>query len=237
VRALNLPWSKRLRENSAVVPVTQNRDFRLYDWEARHRAVLDYNAKNLVDLVWLGDSIAHRFGGPPTDGTPTTGQSVWQEFYGHRNAVDMGFGYDRTENVLWRIENGELDGISPKVIVVLIGTNNLAVNTVLDTFGGVQAVLFGVRKWQPDGRVLLLGVLPRGKKPCDSMRRKVEALNELLSTSMLEGVTYLDAGSGLVGPDGRISESMMPDYLHPTEQGYRVIAENVEPTLAKLLST
>ena len=149
----------------------------------------------------------------------------------------MGFGYDRTENVLWRIEHGELDGIAPKAIVVLIGTNNLEVNTVEDTFNGIVAVQAAVRDKQPEARVLLLGLLPRGRRPKGSMRRKANAVNEYLSMAILDGVDYLDAGVGLVGPDGRISADLMPDYLHPTERAYRVIAENIEPTLTKLLST
>jgi len=215
----------------STVPVKHNRDYPLYDWMTRHNAVLEYNKTHKSDLVWIGDSIAHRFGGPPTDETPPTGQKVWERYYGHRNAVDLGFGYDRTENVLWRIEQGGLDGINPKVVVILIGTNNLSIGSAIEAGLGVYAVVNAVHEKLPQAKILLLGVLPRGEKPDDPIRTKVEELNSTLSALQMDNVTYLDAGKGLVSEDGRISTDMMPDFLHPTEKAYEVIAQNVEKIL------
>lgn len=217
--------------NRAVVPVTHNRDYPLYDWMTRHKAVLEFNKSHKVDLVFLGDSIMHRFGGPPTDGTPTTGKPVWDASFGRWNAVDLGFGYDRTENVLWRIEQGELEGIGPKAVVVLIGTNNLATNSVAETRDGVLAVVQAVRRKLPRSKVLLLGVLPRGEAANDPMRVKAAALNVLLSESVPEGVEYIDDWKVFVERDGRIAKETMFDFLHPTEAGYSKLADAILPKL------
>jgi lysophospholipase L1-like esterase len=148
----------------------------------------------------------------------------------------MGFGFDRTENVLWRIDHGQLDGISPRAVVVLIGTNNLSVNSVEETHAGVSAVVEAVLSKLDATQILLLGVLPRGERPGDRMRKKASALNHLLAGTRLDRVTYFDAGEGLVEPGGRIKRTTMPDFLHPTESAYRTIAANLEPTLSRLLS-
>ena len=227
--------AKLLRDstNSALVPVTQNRDYPLYDWMTRHKAVLDYNKSHSVGLVFVGDSITHRFGGPPTDGTPTTGKSVWDKSFAKWGAADLGFGYDRTENVLWRIEQGELDGIHPKGIVILIGTNNLVVNTIEQTGEGVLAVVDAVKSKQPKAKILLLGVLPRGQKPDDPMRLRAAELNHYLSSRLPKNIDYFDQWESLVNSDGSIAQTTMFDYLHPTEEGYSRIADLISPRIAK----
>ena len=135
--------------NTAVVPAPAcEKDF--YNWEERHADVKKAIADGPVDLVFLGDSITHMWGGRPA-ANRQSGQKVWDEFYARRNAVNMGFGWDRTQQVLWRIENGEFEGIHPKVAVVLIGTNNLTghnvrENTNEEIVAGVKGVCTAVRK-------------------------------------------------------------------------------------------
>lgn len=223
--------------NSALVPVTQNRDYQSYDWMNRHRAVLaEVKSHPKTDLVFIGDSITHRFGGPPSNENLLMGKAAWDEFYGKRNALDLGFGWDRTENVLWRIENGELNGIQPKVVVLNIGTNNLGLNTTEEIRAGVAAIIREIRERMPKTRILLLGVFPRGQNPDDPMRIKVTALNKQLAVlDKTPNVTYLDLGAKFLEPDGAISAEVMNDYLHPTEKGYRIWAEGMEPTLSQWL--
>lgn len=218
--------------NSAVVPDTQNRDYPLYDWMPRHQEVLNYHAKNKPNLVFIGDSITHYFGGPPVDDQHKRGTDVWNFFFGFRKASNLGFGWDRTENVLWRLEHGELDGIAPRAVVLLIGTNNLDVNTPAEIRDGIAAVLDLIRAKQPKSKIVLLGVLPRGQTPDNPYRAKIADLNALLpETARAKGALYLDLSRALLESDGTIAKETMSDFLHPTARGYRRLAEALEPTL------
>lgn len=219
---------------STLVPCTQDRDYPGYDWAIRHARVTELTAKKKASLVFIGDSITQMFGGEPLD-RAQPGKAVWEKYYGARNAANLGFGWDYTENALWRLQHGELDGAAAKVVVVNIGTNNMGKNTPEEIFAGVKAVLGEVHRSQPKAKVLLLGIYPRGAKP-DATREKVAKTNMLLAG--LDGadvVTFLDVTAKLLEPDGSISKEMMGDYLHPTAKGYEVIADAIEPTLKKLL--
>lgn len=219
---------------SAFVSVTQDRDWPIYDWAKRHEAVTKLVNERKPTLVFIGDSITQMFGGEPHD-RPQPGREVWERYYGKRNAANLGFGYDYTENVLWRIEHGELDGAAAKVVVVLIGTNNTGKNAAPDIAGAIRAICDLVRKKQPQAKILLLGILPRSAKP-DASRAKIAEINQLIARyDGLNGVTYLDVGGKFIGADGTISKELMYDYLHPTAKGYEVLAEALEPVLAKLL--
>jgi beta-glucosidase len=224
----------RARPHSALLPLTQNRDWRSYDWADRHRAVTAAVQQRKPQLVFIGDSITHFWGGEPLAKTGRA-QEVWQKYYGKRNAVNLGFGWDRTENVLWRLQHGELDGAEPKVVVLLIGTNNLDLNTPEEIAEGIRAVCGELHARLPKTRILLLGILPRSPRP-DARRAKLAEVNA--RSARLDGqdlVTYLDIGAKFVSADGSIAKEIMNDYLHPTAQGYTVFAEAIEPTLAKLL--
>jgi hypothetical protein len=115
--------------NSAVVPVTQDRDYRTYDWATRFKLTKQYSLEHLCRLAFIGDSINHFFGGPPIDRGLKSVNKIWETYYGGRDAVDLGFGWDRTENVLWRLEQGELDNMPLEAVSLMIGTNNLFLNT------------------------------------------------------------------------------------------------------------
>jgi lysophospholipase L1-like esterase len=153
--------------------------------------------------------------------------------------VRLGLGGDKTENVLWRIEHGELNGLSPKVLVLLIGTNNLAdeATTPIMTARGIAKILAEIRQRLPSTRVLLLGVLPREPESAHPLRSKVRTTN-LLIARFADGVRvrYLDVGARLIGADGRISPAVMQDFLHPTAEGYRLVAEALEPELREMLA-
>lgn len=222
------------RPSSSFVSVTQDRDWPIYDWAKRHEAVTRLVRERKASLVFIGDSITQMFGGEPHD-RPQPGKDVWEKYYSRRNAANLGFGYDFTENVIWRIEHGELDGAAAKAVVLLIGTNNTGKNSAPDIAGAIRAICDLIRKKQPQAKILLLGILPRSPKP-DGSRAKIAEINQLISKYDGQGgITYLDVGGKFISADGTISKELMYDFLHPTAKGYEVLAESIEPTLVRLL--
>ena len=167
------------RPASSFVSVTQDRDWPIYDWAKRHDAVSVLVREREASLVFIGDSITQMFGGEPHD-RPQPGKEVWERYYSKRNAANLGFGYDYTENVIWRIEHGELDGAAAKVIVLLIGTNNTGKNSAPDIAGAIRAISDLIHRKQPQTKILLLGILPRSAKP-DASRAKIAEINQLIS--------------------------------------------------------
>jgi lysophospholipase L1-like esterase len=220
---------------SSIVPVTQCREFPHYDWVMRHAAVLAAVKQHNPQLLFIGDSITHFFGCEPSD-VGGTGKNVWAKYYEPRNPVNLGYGWDRTENVLWRLTVGhELDNCAPKAAVVMIGTNNLGLNTPPEIALGVQKICEAIHARLPNTKILLLGVFPRDKKPGGN-RQKIAEINGIISK--LDGqnnITYLDFGAKFIGDDGTISPDIMPDALHPSEKGYQIWADAMGPTLKKLM--
>ena len=198
-------------------------------WVKVHEQFLDQARKGHIDLLFLGDSITQGWH------MGSRNNEVWKRCYGPRHAANFGIGGDRTQHVLWRIENGEIDGIHPRVTVLMIGTNNAGSNSADEIAAGVTAIVHELRKRLPETKVLLLGVFPRGAKP-DSTRNKLEEVNRQISR-LDDGtnVSYLDIGKTFLNPDGTISPEIMPDYLHLTAKGYRLWADAMEPTLWRLL--
>jgi lysophospholipase L1-like esterase len=222
------------RKPSTLVPVTQNRDWRVYDWAERHAACVALMKERQPEIVMLGDSITHFWGGDPVGGR-RNGTNEWDRLFAGHSVVNLGYGWDRTENVLWRLTHGEFDNASPKVVVVMIGTNNMGLNTPEEIAAGIQAICEEIHRRLPKTHILLLGIFPRGPKP-DATRAKVGQVNELIAKfDGHTGVTYLDIGAKFLEPDGSITREMMGDYLHPTAKGYQVWADAMEPTLQRLL--
>ncbi|MHB8637578.1 MAG: platelet-activating factor acetylhydrolase IB subunit [Fimbriimonadaceae bacterium] len=208
-----------------------------YNWMDRHNSVLARLKQGHVDLILVGDSITHGWGGSPD---PTRNDAIgelWTKYFGSRNAVNEGFGWDRTQHVLWRFDHGELDGISPKVAIVLIGTNNIGVNKPMDVVRGIGAVVQELQQKLPTTKVLLLGIFPRDEKPDTFNRKQVAEVNGIVANTVgkRKGVTYLDLGSAFVQSDGTISSDVMHDFLHPTAKGYALWVQAMEPTLANLM--
>lgn len=222
------------RPPTTLVPCTQDRDWPTYDWARRHAAVTALTRERKAELVFVGDSITQMFGGEPHDrGQP--GKNVWEKFYGRRNAANLGFGYDYVENTLWRLQHGELDGAKAKVVVVLIGTNNTGKNSAEEIAAGVRAICDEIQKRQPSAKILLLAILPRSPQP-DAARAKLGEVNKLIAKfDGQNGITFLDVGAKFVAEDGSISRELMGDFLHPTEKGYTLWAEAMEPVLSRLL--
>ena len=218
--------------NGAETPVTQNRDHRTYDWVERHNAILELNKTGAsgAQVVLIGDSITHFWGGEPKS-TRVAGAASWEKFIAPHKPINLGFGWDRTENVLWRLRHGEVAGLKPKAYVVLIGTNNFQVNSVAETVDGIEEVCLEIRRRSPGAKLLLLGILPRGEAPND-LRSKATDANALLRTRVAKlADKYLDLSDRYVAPGGRISKAIMSDFLHPTDKGYEVMGQAIDETL------
>jgi len=222
--------------NTALIPVPKvEQDF--YDWDARHAAKCRAAAGCSHDLVFIGDSITHLFEGDPK--FPNRGEQVWQACYGTRSVLNLGFGWDRTQNVLWRLTHGEFAGQRPRLAVILIGTNNLTatpnarVNTPAEIVVGIEAVCRQVAAASPASRILLMGVLPRAAAS-DPLRAGVGAINALLHERAAgwPGVQFLDIGSRFLAGDGSIPKDVMDDGVHPTAKGYVIWADAIEPVVS-----
>ena len=200
--------------NSATFAAPRN------EWMENFTRNLQLAKGGKIDLLFEGDSI--------TAGWRVTGREVFSARYGSLNAVSFGIGGDRTESVLWRIQQGELNGIEPKLIVLMIGTNNHA-NTPAQVAEGVGAVVKEMRTHCPKSHILLLAIFPRSQKPTDSLRLKVEEVNKLIAP-LADGknVTFLDFGKKFLAPDGTLPAELMPDFLHPNAKGYEIWADAIQ---------
>jgi len=209
--------------NDAVVPVPREGN-----WMRRHESFNERVKQGRVDLIFIGDSI--------TQGWEGAGKNVWAEFYGHRNAVNLGIGGDRTQHVLWRLDHGNIDGISPKLAVLMIGTNNSGSNTPEQIAEGVKAIVEKLRAKLPTTKILVLAIFPRGETKDDPRRKVNEAANALIQKlADNEWVFYLDIGPKFLAPDGTLSREVMPDLLHLNEKSYRTWAEAIEPMVKRLM--
>ena len=192
-----------------------------------------------MDLVFIGDSITHLFGGEPESGRAVA-PDVWSRHYGGRRVLNLGFGWDRTQNVLWRLENGELDHIRPRAAVVLIGTNNLVGsesarrNTPEEIVEGVLAVCEEIRDRVSGCRILVMGLLPRAPEKFVEPIRTTNAL--LADACRITGVQFMDPWPSFAGPDGLPRADLMADTTHPNREGYRVWAEAIEPLITEWLA-
>ncbi len=182
-----------------------------------------------AEVIFVGDSI--------TQGWEGNGKEVWAKYYAPRHALNLGIGSDHTQHVLWRLDQGNLEGLKPKVAVVLIGVNNIPdeKNSPRDVLEGVTAVVQKLREKLPETKVLLLGIFPFREDFC-AQRGKALQINQALH-KLDDGkwVRFLDIGHLFIQPDGKIPREMMRDFLHPSAKAYRLWAEAMEPELAAML--
>lgn len=224
--------------NNAVIPVGKLENDS-YDWNARHTAILNLKDRLDPEIVLIGDSITHFWGGEPKSTIPPRGPQSWQAAFGGRRVLNLGFGWDRTQNVLWRLDHGELDGPDPKWVVINIGTNNFSgtgnarANTPEETAAGIGEVILRVRAKTPEAKIILMGVFPRGQNASDPKRPQVEALNKILKETYgtVPGITFLDLHDQFLQPDGAISRELMSDFLHPSDKGYAVWAKALKDAM------
>ncbi len=224
--------------NTAIVPVPKLEQD-CYDWYERHAEVLKAKDQINPEIVLIGDSITHFWGGEPAFKIHN-GPKAWQEAFGQRRVLNLGFGWDRTQNVLWRLDHGEFDGLKPRWVILNIGTNNFSgtrnarENTPAEVAEGIAAICQRIRAKSPESRIILMGVFPRGQKATEGFRARIRRLNELLAEfAKGSGMTFLDIGGKMVDEDGSIPRQIMGDFCHPTEQGYAIWAEAIKKAIAE----
>lgn len=215
----------------SVTPDMLNESWSIDWWLPRHLAKLE-EKKQLKnpELVFIGDSI--------TQGWEKEGAAIWERNYKQYKALALGFGGDRTENVLWRLQHGEVDGIAPKVAVLMFGTNNTGHRREDPrlTAAGIKRNIDELRKRLPNTKILLLAIFPRDEKAGTQMRKINEGINNIIATyADNKTVYFLDINKAFLTSDGTLSKEIMPDFLHPNERGYAIWAQSMGPELQKLM--
>jgi lysophospholipase L1-like esterase len=196
------------------------------DWVRSLQDHIDRSRKVPVDLLFDGDSITEFWQ------HKDAGQPVWQERYAPLNAFDFARSWDRVENMLWRVDHGQLDGLHPKLAVLQAGTYDMPQNSAEDVAAGIKLFVEDYRKHCPGTHILVLGLFPRAEKPADPLRAKIAQVNQIISRlDDGKNVTFLDIGTKFLQPDGTISREIMGDFLHPTEKGYQIWADAIQPVV------
>ena len=206
-----------------------------YDWNARHEAVKKRNRAVKPEYVMIGDSITHHWGGEPSGDSRKAGEASWEKLFGPHAVTNMGFGFDYVDNAYYRVQNGELAGISPRVIIILLGTNNLghrkdAPQACADN---IKAFVRLVHQKCPSSKILLLGILPRREK---NLAEPVKKTNKLLAKLQNgKNVFFADPGKALLSADGVSPRNeLMKDVVHPNAKGYEVLEKELSVLLKKL---
>jgi len=224
---------------SATIPVIQAGKDRV------HQQYVDLVHKGGIDLLFIGDSITDNMhSADPLHG----GKAVWDQYYAPLHAANIGIGADRTQNVLWRLQNGELDGFKAKVIVLLLGTNNVTPanaapravrNTNADVVAGMKLVVNEIRTRQPQAKLILMAIFPRGRTGDDPYRQPIKEINaELAKLDDGQNIFYTDINDKFLAPDGSIPMDVMPDQpaLHPNDKGYHIWADGIIDKIKSLMA-
>jgi lysophospholipase L1-like esterase len=222
--------------NSAIQPEPRDAN-----WVKRHDGFVALAKQGGIDVLFLGDSITDFWRRDQTE-KQVGGKKVWDASYAPLHAANFGISADRTQHVLWRMENGELNGISPKVVVLMIGTNNTGLerdnvtprNSVPQTIEGVKAVVQGLRTKLPATKILLLAIFPRADNLVSPPQ--IKEINAALA-KLDDGkfVRFLDIGPKFLTADGTLTQEVMPDLLHPNLHGYEIWADAMRAQFAEML--
>ncbi len=214
---------------STCRPVKQYRS-KNYDWNYRHVRELEMNKSDPPRIVFLGNSITHYWGGEPEFSKTQRGEDSWEKYFAPHGVRNLGFSWDRIENVLWRIYHGELDGYHAKQVLINIGTNNLAYNSDKEIIAGLRLLIDAVKQRQPQAEILMIGIYPR-----KGGEKRVAHLNQqIVRLCGMENVNYADPGLKLLDENGKVIESLFQDgRLHPNAKGYRILAKALAPYLVK----
>ena len=211
---LKMPVGNRL----SMKPVTQRREPNLYEWDERHRTIISEARERQPEAVIIGNSITHYWGGAHRQ---QNGEQVWHSKM--TKFVNMGCGWDRIENALWRIYHGELDGFEAKKVVIMIGTNNIGRDSDADIVEGVRLVLEAAKARQPKAEIVYVGILPRR-----GQEQRVKELNLWLGSMVKQkGFKFINPGVKMLGEDGKIVEGLFTDGLHPNNDGYSLIVDEI----------
>jgi lysophospholipase L1-like esterase len=216
------------KKNPAVVPAPFG--------TKQHEQFVALAKKGDIEVLLMGDSI--------TDWWRNRGKAVYEKHFGPLKAANFGIAGDRTQGVLWRMENGELEGYTPKLMMLMIGTNNIGggrggmgTGTSAEQIAeGIQAIVTKFRTKFPEAKVLLLGVFPRDAQPDSPRRQTIKEINKIIAKfDDGKSVRYLDIGDKFLAKDGTLPKDVMPDALHPNEKGYQIWADAVMPTIHEML--
>lgn len=231
--------------NTAVIPQAKLENDS-YDWYARHQKILLNQKRINPEIVLIGDSITHFWTGRSqagrlSIGEPKESEPHFNEVFSKYRVLNMGFGWDRTQNVLWRLDHGEMDGLKPRIVVLHIGTNNIGgsqnarANTPSEIADAILCICSRIHEKSPTSQILLMGIFPRQPKKTDFWRGQAAKTNKILKDAVKDHplITYLDIGEKLVEKDGSISREIMFDFCHPTPKGYAIWAEAIRPYLEK----
>jgi beta-glucosidase len=189
--------------------------------------------KGPIQVVFVGDSITDGWRGG-------NGKKTWEANFGQYNPLNIGISGEHTEDVLYRLQNGEIDGFQAKLFVMMIGTNNLAhppQQTPGEVIAGIKCLVKTIKDKQPGAKILLLGIFPRGSEASDPFRAKIKEVNEAIA-KMDDGgksVKFMDIGEKFLVSDGKLPKEVMPDYLHPNAKGYGIWAEAVKGTVDEMV--
>lgn len=199
------------------------------NWMKRHDGFVEIAKKGGVEVLFMGDSITDAWRG-------AAAKPTWEKHFVPLKSANFGIGGDRTEHVLWRLQNGEFNDIKPKVVVLMIGTNNTGSNSADEIADGIKAIVKEIHGKSKETKVLLLAVFPRGEKDGTPVRAKIASINKSIATLDDGGKTvkFLDIGSKFTQADGSLTKEIMPDYLHLSAKGYEIWGDAIVATVHQL---
>lgn len=233
---MSITNQKATNVNTALVP-SEKLEPDCYDWHERHAAILSVKNRINPDVVLIGDSITHFWGGEPCGGL-VNGGKTWEQTFSGLRVLNLGFGWDRTQNVLWRLAHREFDGLKPKLVVIHIGTNNTSetgnarANTPEEIFAGIKAVCDKVHSLTPESKIVLMAVMMREKNPDDPRRIAINEINKRIARlGRMKNIALLDLKDQFLNPDGTLRDDITLDFCHPNEKGYAIWGEALKPFL------
>lgn len=223
---------------ATLKPEPQKRD--PYDWMGRHQEIVNRHKEVKPEYVVIGDSLTHRWGGVPEPesrfGPRYTGKDSWNALFGSHKVTNMGFGFDYVDNAYYRIKEGELDGTSPRVIILLIGTNNIAhrKDSPEVCANNARALVNLLKEKCPKSKILLLGLLPRKEAEAARMVAETNKLYKKIADG--KSVIYADPGRALLKEKNGIypRDEYMVDNVHLSSEGYQKLGEALVPVLQKI---
>lgn len=213
-----------MSQPTATIPTQRKEEW----WQQRHQQKLVEREQcksrhNAVDLLFLGDSITHAW--------EVEGEAAWLHYYAHQNCLNLGYAGDCTEHLLWRLQNGEIDGLRVKRVVLLIGTNNAGhrLDPPQEIAAGVEAILDFLTHSLPNTPIVLMAIFPRSRNLLKPMRQRIDASNKLLKNlAQKRQLIWLDINQHFLSDKGVLDESVMPDLLHPNAAQYWIWAEQLK---------
>ena len=223
--------------NTALEPRTKIENDS-YDWFARHERILAHAKARNPEIVFIGDSITHFWAGRESLG----GESAlprWRKAFGAWRTLNLGYGWDRTGNVLWRLDHGEMDGVDPKLVVLHIGGNNYSTtknyvgNTSEEVAEAILTITDRIRAKAPRAKIVVMGVFPFGEQPSSPHRIKALATNRILAAEVPKrgNMVFVDITDRQIGTDGIYPKALANDFVHPTDAGYDIWVEALKPHL------